>query len=543
MLSNDSYQYVSAARNLLDGAIGATSIIYWDEARLAGAVPAPLTTFPIGYPTLLGALAASGLMNIETAGLLISLLAMIACLAAIEALACRMRLRSIGIGVMTMFATSAVSVRFGGALLTEPLFTALELIACCLLLRSVADAEADARRARGAWRWALAAGVCLGVAWWVRYAGLFFALALAPWAVMLLFAGRGRALRMIGVAGGAAGALIAAGFARNIAWVGDWRGGNARVFDHRLSEVLRDYAMVLKDTVFGAPPLGEWPMLKAALAAGVLALAAGVLVTGLAALTRRPPRRGASASAMTPSNDAAGALSRAEPAGRHPADQARDATILLAGTLAVYLLALLSAALRTDIDRTPRMLLPILPHALLLAGAGVAMAGRRLSGRARAAWLALAASVLLSWVAAQWLALRVPERPSPDQHVRAQLEQMVTAGPDGQRHSLLALTQAQAGERGAVMANEPQASAYVLDRPLIALTGPERTALRWDEATVREQIERYRVRALLLHRPPPAGIAAPLPTGFLRALADGHAPAWLEPVARTTGAILYRPRF
>ena len=52
-LSPDSFQYLSTAKNMLQGLFGYTSLIHYDVERSFGVVPAPMVTFAMGYPILI----------------------------------------------------------------------------------------------------------------------------------------------------------------------------------------------------------------------------------------------------------------------------------------------------------------------------------------------------------------------------------------------------------------------------------------------------------------------------------------------------------
>lgn len=69
--SNDNYQYLSIASNFERGYIGQTSLIYFDEERRHGTIPAPMATFPVGYPAMIAALDAL-VHSVEIAALLVS---------------------------------------------------------------------------------------------------------------------------------------------------------------------------------------------------------------------------------------------------------------------------------------------------------------------------------------------------------------------------------------------------------------------------------------------------------------------------------------
>lgn len=52
-IGSDTAQYLSVAKNLFSGEGFSTSIIYYNENKLSGRVPAPQTVFPNGYPFLI----------------------------------------------------------------------------------------------------------------------------------------------------------------------------------------------------------------------------------------------------------------------------------------------------------------------------------------------------------------------------------------------------------------------------------------------------------------------------------------------------------
>ena len=53
LMGADTAVYISVAKNILKGKGFSTSIIYYDEDRLTGKIPAPETVFPNGYPFLI----------------------------------------------------------------------------------------------------------------------------------------------------------------------------------------------------------------------------------------------------------------------------------------------------------------------------------------------------------------------------------------------------------------------------------------------------------------------------------------------------------
>src|SRR5262249_42123090 len=68
--SNDSYQYLAVAETLKRNHRVATSLVYFDTERSHGQIPAPLTTFPPGYPIVVGL---TGIWaDLETTGRIVS---------------------------------------------------------------------------------------------------------------------------------------------------------------------------------------------------------------------------------------------------------------------------------------------------------------------------------------------------------------------------------------------------------------------------------------------------------------------------------------
>ena len=66
-LRPDSFQYLSAATNMLQGSFGDTSLVHYDVERSFGVVPAPMVTFPLGYPILIVLISLLG-ASLQSAG-------------------------------------------------------------------------------------------------------------------------------------------------------------------------------------------------------------------------------------------------------------------------------------------------------------------------------------------------------------------------------------------------------------------------------------------------------------------------------------------
>ena len=57
---NDSFQYLSMAQNALQGHFGYSSIVHFDAERSFGVVPAPVVTFPMGFPLVIALISRLG---------------------------------------------------------------------------------------------------------------------------------------------------------------------------------------------------------------------------------------------------------------------------------------------------------------------------------------------------------------------------------------------------------------------------------------------------------------------------------------------------
>jgi hypothetical protein len=238
-LANDSFQYLSMSQNALQGHYGYSSIVHFDAERSFGVVPAPVVTFPMGYPLLIALISRLGVPP-ETAALLISILSTIACIPILGWLAERCGLsaamRYVLLGV---FVINALVTEYGARALTEPLFMLLILSGTALLV--------SARLHQGKvspWLW-LAVGLAFGLAYFVRYAGLFFVLGLAVLCAHSLLARHRLLARGHAISLAVASIAVLIGITRNLLLVGDWRGGNAKVVSNEFLPVLYNTARAI----------------------------------------------------------------------------------------------------------------------------------------------------------------------------------------------------------------------------------------------------------------------------------------------------------
>ncbi|HET9275698.1 MAG TPA: hypothetical protein VFN96_06495 [Gemmatimonadales bacterium] len=473
-LTNDGAQYLSGARNLRAGNGYSTSILHFDEHYRAGRLPSPQTVWPPAYPASLAALTALGLSEdaaVRCSG--------IAALGAIVGLTFALAMALSGSA--TAGSLAALWVAANTELLfyvrtpsTELAFMAFGLGAL------VAVARADASRAVP---W-IAGGLLAAAAMYTRYAGLFVAMGLGVYALVVAWRAPGswreRARPVLGLLPGAA--LIAGLLLRNLVLAGDLKGGNSKTVSQSIPGLLRETVVGLADGL-GGTSLSDLRAggLRALLAAGgALALVvAGLLVLRFWKELRRP-----------------GAL-----------------PVLLVAVL--YTAGVIAISSRTMLTFGLRYLLPVLPCLVVLALAGAWKASRA----ARA--LALGAAVLAAGagIGAYGRRLEVREKAGP-------------AAVDG---ALLTWARSPESAGRILGVGLSQAQAFLLDREVLLVPHSFFTGAPWDRSQVDAVVSRYGVRWVVVGRvrDPQAW------PGFARELLAGRVPGWLRPAARGPGADVF----
>ena len=173
---NDVAHYMSVAKNVAAGQGIVTDVGYYDLQHRLGKLPVPLTDWPAGYPILLVPFVAVGIPA-PRAALFVSYAA--CWLSALVVVSIQ---KQHGINRFTSWLLAALFfthvpmwyfARVGGAESSMLLFTLLSFLC-------VARWEHCQR-----WKWLVAAGLCAGIAFSMRYAGLFYIAALG-----LYFGGR-----------------------------------------------------------------------------------------------------------------------------------------------------------------------------------------------------------------------------------------------------------------------------------------------------------------------------------------------------------------
>jgi hypothetical protein len=520
-LANDSFQYLSVAQNALQGHYGYSSIVHFDAERSFGVVPAPVVTFPMGYPLLIALISRLG-MPPETAALLISILSTVACIPILGWLAERcglsaaMRNTLLGVFVINAFVTE-----YGARALTEPLFMLLILGGTAMLV--------NARLHQGKvspWLW-LAVGLAFGLAYFVRYAGLFLVLGLAVLCAHSLLARHRLLARGQAISFAVASIPVLIGITRNLMLVGDWRGGNAKAVSNGFFHVLYDTARAINGIFLTDP--GH------ALHGGAFVarlLCPGLFFLGMALITwnyLRYRRYGA----VSPS----------------PEPKFKDTAIDPLLLVLVYSACMFYAGLTSVISYSSRMFLPLTPLLILLLGVALnemmrvlprADASRRLS-------VYLLIGSLIPYAYFNLSALRNP--PPLDISVLASALDSTGSGTKSAR----AIIQELAGQDGVIVANNGQAVGYVLQKPTLSLVGQAFSTVEWNDSTLHATVQRFHAAAILIVGDavaeqlipktlvwPGAGVND-LPSRLVEDLAHGNPPQWMKLVHRSGGILIYVP--
>lgn len=493
---NDSYQYLSVAENLRERGAIATSIVHFDEERARGVLPAPETTFPPGYALLIAALSWTTL-PLPWAGLLLSLVAGIAVLPLLRACATGLSLGAGGTRAsLLIWAFSAQASLYAVTLYAEAVFTFVCVGALALLLRDLRQSD------RPSWR-APAALLMLGVAFWVRYAGLFFVVAVHAFALVHLARSRAAGAARWALSLLACDVVVALLMARNVAIAGAWTGGNSRPVHHDAGLVAHWLAVSAYELTLGSirdpRSLAVGPF--------IVALAGGAVLFVLAAGATRAWRIVGGASVS-------------------------QAALLLLCVAGMYSAAMVYSGMTSQISLSARMFVPLLPVIALLAGLAVEFV--------RASRLALAAGALLSvgYVGANVTSTFAPARVAEHRLVAEAL-----AAPMESGEPLLRWFERTVPADAVLLAVEGQATGHVLQRETVSVVGRLFTDMVWDEGEVRRTVEKFGVDYVIVYPQVVAsGGVDRLDSEFLRDLSNRRPRPWLELAASNGRALVYRPR-
>jgi len=169
-LSIDSAQYISVAKNILIGEGFSTDILYYEKQYQQEILPAAQTIFPPGYSILIAIASLLGPDLIE-ASFWVNLFCFLGSMLLIFKilLACDYSAR-VSMWSALLWAAFSVNWHYVLISMSEIPFIFILLLSLYLLIKY----ETNRR-----WLWIICASVLLGFAFWVRYAGLFFIIAIS----------------------------------------------------------------------------------------------------------------------------------------------------------------------------------------------------------------------------------------------------------------------------------------------------------------------------------------------------------------------------
>jgi hypothetical protein len=502
--TNDGFQYLSVARNVLDGHGLSTSIVHFDEQYFTGRIPAAQTVFPPGYPAVVAGVAWLG-VPVEVAALVVSVASAVLLIPVLRWGGALLNVRPWALRwFLFLWVTSSAASWYAGGLLSEPLFTFAASLGLVLLLR----AEVGERRGEGG-RWYLLLGaLLLGAAFWVRYAGLFLVAGVLCYYLVKLAIRRDRAAGTSFLLAATSVPLVLAGFLRNAALSGTAFGGNTKVVTRSVPELLS--ALVNSSVALLVGPRS--PKMASAgfwvLAAVLVVCAAGLSLFLLASLVK----------------DRSAVFRRL-----------REVPVpLVAVFLGFYLCGLLYAGRNTVISfKDPRMLYPMGPALLLLLAA--LCSGVRLPSAprlARALGLLLLGATAACYGVLQFRDV-VLARAQPAYYERVQRDVSEPVGTSASLGDWLA-AHVPAGQP--IIAGDGQACGYLLRKNTISLVTTEYSPRPWTEDRLRQTARSYNAPVLILfpHGRDTRTVAAESP--FIDDVLNGRCPPWLT-LAAENGAV------
>lgn len=468
LLQNDSYVYLSAADNFLAGRPGYTSIVHFDAERGFGRIPAPLTTFPSGYPAAIALLAPTA-PSLSLAALAVSVAASV-----LSAIVFAMCARALALGapltrlLLVLLLGNCWFAVFGTSVTAESLYTLASLTAMYLFVLGLHQ-EAGSRGQTAAFA---AAALVLGMSYWVRYAGLFLLTGAAGYFLVRLSVIRDRSSRNALAWLGVSAAIVGAGLLRNHLLMGSWKGGNTKLVHHPLTQVLREFLVWLHHLLLGGIADARFGLLELALCASLL----------LAALLSA---RAARASAVRALGSAAGGE-------RGWLALAITPTGLLSTYVAVYCAGMIYLGVTSVISFDTRMFYPLLPFLLLLIGSAARPALASNPALRHGLWAALAVATI-SYLGINARSYLQQRPPAPHEIVARELEQPVAPGV-----TLRSWLTARLPGGATIVADRGQAVGYVLHRNVLSLISQEYSSQHWDEDAVLAVMRVYGAHHLIL---------------------------------------------
>ncbi len=508
LVLNDGYQYLAVAEQALQGRLGYTSLVHFEAERSFGVLPAPLVTFPMGFPLALAAGHVLTGLSLPQVGLALN----VACAAGVLLLLAwaAKRLHMPAWATVLLLGLQALNSQghvYATALFTESLCTFL--LVASLLTLTLPDQDGAPPPL---WR-ALLAGLLLGLAYHVRYAALFALVGVCACVPLTWLMHRKALAKRFLVAAVSACAVMAVGLLRNISLVGHWRGGNEKQVFHPVASVLSQTVGAMDTLVLG--PAGGPVSL------GLHAVFWALLVGGC--LWWR-------------TNGAKREQHLAAPVWR---DQAAWAWVLVVG---VYGACMFYAGVTTVISYAARMFVPVLPLVFLSAVYGLC---RTVKAKGESWWFGGAGSVrargALSVCVALYVGLNAWQLSPLDLSRNVARRAMLFEDRDHGRTAHEAVN-ALLKPGQAILASSGQSIGQLLGVPTVSMVSTEYAKLPWDDALMRDVVKRFQVAAVVVRRPAASEASNPdvVPTEAVARLTRLEHPSWLQPVWVSPRLVVYR---
>jgi len=503
ILGNDGFQYLSTAKNILTGQGAKTSLIHFDEQHFSGEMPAPQTVFPPGYPLTLAFFAFLG-MSTEAAGVFVSIVATALLIPVFLWGGKLLKMRTGILYLLTAFLVMNSNFSFYAiSILSESLFTLLSFLGLILLVRS----EVASEKGENPNRYLFVGGIVLGVACWVRYAGVFLvAPMLFYYTLNFLFRRNQRARKALILASSCL-PLVIGEFLRNLFLAGNLRGGNLKPAANSFVGLVVNCGHSIVDLLLGSRSPKNWfPGMKTFFAIAVCLTGLFLVVQGVrnrTAVTRYLCCRPVS---------------------------------LVWLFLIVYLCGLLYAGKTSVISFGVRMFYPVYPVALMLLG-GVLSNILERSPIIRSGLL-IRVSLISGVIFYSLLLLK--DTTTSFRSVYTLGMRDAIAQPIGDSRSLTAWLATHTPEHQPILAGDGQACGYLTGKDTISLVSTEYSNDTWSEDRIRKTAKRYNAHLLALF---PQGqftreIAdeSPLINGILH----GIVPPWLRLEIKSPSVEVYR---
>lgn len=501
--TNDSYQYLSEAGNIIHGAGLQTSIIFYDVERRHARVPAPLTTFPPGYPIVISLFGRLGI-PLVAASVAVSFLSCAAAFLIVMALGAELNLDWIAVRVaLAMVLFNSAYIEHSITVLSEGLFTAALSTAIFFYVRSILRDQPESAD------WWIA-GMFLATIVWIRYAGIFILAGVGVYMVLAYVFRLRRfwpALLSLALPLGSTAALLI----HNQRVAGDWRGGSgaaARVTPHPLIDFLKNFGPLIYHSLFGN---------NIAVHLGVVEIGFGLAAALLAALALTAVVRG---------------------------DSLRFgdkgwAFVFLATVLIIYTALLAYNVETAAIFYSSRYYMPLLP--LFAVAIGIVL-DWLLRSTMRAPNLRRATVAALIVLGVGYADLNLKNLNAFEPNYTHDGVAKIMNEPTRQGDSLRRWVDLHVAPDSVVLASSGQATGYEWGRKTVSLAEAPFSNQPWTEENVHGLMLQYHASYLVVYRDISASLLDAeeiLQSPFLGNLSADRNPAWLEEAAASPHALVF----